>query len=230
MAATLETMLVLTRIKLKDLKVRQWSEPELVAAANEGKNELVKLIRQARSDYFETSVTGTMITAVAPNPTTITLPSDFAELKEIICTDAGYYDIGFTYCDQSDVRFKQALIDGGAFANGQGMFYYTITAEKTMLLSPGSDMALNYKIWYVKTIPDMQYPTDAPTGIPPEHYDYILTWMICECMRSNADPRLDLYQAKLGDQAKSVMVSVGQRQIKEAQFVTGFMESEEQWG
>jgi hypothetical protein len=230
MAATLETMLALTRLKLKDLRVRQWSEPELVASANEGKNELVKLIRQARSDYFETSVTGTMTTASAPNPTTITLPSDFAELKEIICTDSGYQDIGFTYCDQSDVRFKQALIDGGAFANGQGMFYYTITDERTLLLSPGSDVALNYKIWYVKTIPDMQFPSDAPTGIPPEHWDFIVTHMVCECMRSAADPRLDLYLAKMSDQGKSVRASVGQRQIKEAQFVDGYMESFENWG
>jgi hypothetical protein len=224
----LKTMLFKTRMILQDLEVRKVPEPFLLAAANEGKNELVKIIRQAHKNYFETTTTGTIAIATPPNPSDITLPSDFAELKQIMVTDTGFEDTGFIYKPHNHPEFQEALIMGGGFANGMGNFYYDIVGEKTMRLAPGSDVAFNYTLDYVATIADMALPTDSPTGIPAEHHDYIVTWMICEGMRSIGDIRLDSYLVKLEAQGDTVKESINDRQIKDPKFVRGYMQ-EEQW-
>jgi hypothetical protein len=228
MAANLQTMLTMTRVKIGDLSVRKVPESLLVMAANEGKNELVKIIRQAHKNYFEDSTTGTIATATPPNPSDITLPNDFAELKEIMITDTAYQDTGFIFKNHSAPEFKEALIMGGGFANGMGNFYYDIVGERTLRLAPGADIAMNYLMHYVKTIPDMVLPQDAPIGIPPEHWDFIVTWMICEAMRSIGDPKLDSYISKLEFQKETVLESVNDRQTKDPRFVRGYMQ-EEQW-
>jgi hypothetical protein len=228
MAVNLKSMLMRARLKLKDIAIRKFSEPDLIAAANEGKNELVKIIRQAREDFFLSSTTSTITVATPPNPSEITLPDDFMELKEIMVTSSGFEDLAFVYKDFADPEFRQALIDGGSFSSGQGSFYYDIVAEKTLRMAPGTDLALSVKIQYIPAIADMELPTDYPAGLPTEHSDFIVTWMICEGMRSVQDDRLGSYEAKLGYQRDSVIASVNQRQVREPQFVKGFMQ-EEQW-
>lgn len=227
MAADLKTMLVLSRMKLGDIAVRKFPEPLLIAAANEGKNELVKIIRQACENYFQEDYAATIPVAASPNASEITLPTDFASLREIRITTAGYEDIEFAYLNHSDPVFRIALIDGGAFANGAGTFFYDIVADRTLRLAPGSDMALAATISYMKTVPDMQLPTDYPVGIPLEHYDFIVTWIICEGMRAAKDPRLADYLAKMEYQKDMIVVSINDRQVKEPKFVTGYMQHEE---
>jgi hypothetical protein len=215
-----------TRQSIRDMGLRVWNDPELLQAANEGKNELVKIIRQAREDYFVTTTTGTITTASSPNPSVITLPADFAELKQIEVTTSGREDIRFTHLDRANPQFQDALVNGQGFAGGVGQFYYDIMGLDRMELAPGADEALGYLIYYVKTIPDMTAPTDTPTGIPPEHWDAIVTWMVCEALRSMGDNRLVAYEDKLSRQLENVVASVNARQIREAEFVRGFMEDE----
>lgn len=228
--SVLQTMLVMVRLKVGDVQVRKYPEPLLVMAANEGKNELVKIIQQAHEGFFQKETTGTIPIAAAPNSSDIILPEYFSELRQIEITDSGYEDIGFVYKNQSDPRFIQALIDGGSFSNGQGMFYYDFVGRSIMRLSPGSDVALNYKIKYMEPVYDLTLPTSAPAEIPPQHYDFIVTWIICECFRSSGDARLEAYERKLGLQRDSVVAEVNARQTREPQFVRGFMEAEEYWG
>jgi len=227
--SNLRGMITAARLTLRDLSVRSFPEPFFVGAANEGKNELAKIIRQARESYFEYAATGTITATSAPNPSEITLPDDFSELLQISITNVGYEDIGFIFLRQSDPRFHQALIDGGSFGSGAGVFYYDIVGLKTLRLAPGADIALTYAIKYTQIVADMTLPTDAPTAIPADYYDYIVTWMVCEALRSVGDQRLTLYLDKLERQKNSTVASVNARQVREPMFVRGYMESEESW-
>lgn len=224
----LQTMLSLARMRLKDMRVRVIPEPLLVAAANEGKNELVKIIRQARENFFEKSSTGTIAATTTPNSSSITLPSDFSEMRNLAITTASYEDIQFMFKSQSDLLFKSALIDGGSFATGHGTFYYDFYGQNSLILAPGADIALAYKMDYISTVPDMVRPDDYPAGIPAEHYDFIVTWMVTDCLRVQADPRLQAFLQKLDNQATSVKLSIASRQIKEPEYVRAYME-EEMW-
>lgn len=224
----LRTMITQVRVKLKDLSVRSFQEPEIIFALNEGKDELVKIIRNANESFFEDTATGTISSTTTPNYSTISLPTDFAQLRQIGITSSGMEDIGFIKMNQSDARFKAALLDGGSFAGGQHAFYYDFVGLSTLILAPGADVDLAYKLDYIKTVPDMALPADTPSEIPAEHHGFIVTWAIVELL-PDGDPRIEKYKSKLDFQKDSTIASVNTRQVKEPEFVVGFME-EEFWG
>jgi hypothetical protein len=221
----LKTMIFQVRTKVKDLAVRQFHEHEIIAALNEGKNECVKLIRQADENYFEGTASATISSTTVPHYSQITLPVDCAEIRDIKITTSGMEDVNFIKLSQSDQRFKNALLDGGSFAGGMSTFYWDFWGD-SIILAPGSDTELTCKLHYIKLVPDMYMPDSYPQGIPIEDYDFIVTWAICECMRSNKDDRLNQYLDKLSFQKDSVVASVNSRQAKEPEFVVGFMEEE----
>lgn len=222
----LRDMLLNTRIRIKDLGMRRWQEIELRAAINEGKNELAKLIRQSRRDYFISESTGTIGIATAPNPSLITCPVDFIELKEIEVTTSGFTFLEFIHMDSSDPQFRRMLRIGGSFGSGSGFFFYDVRGVSQILLAPGTDIALDYKMAYVQTIPDLTLPTDEPTLIPSEHHDFIVTYAVCECLREMRDEQLPDYLDKLQRQREMIAESVADNQIKEPVFVRSFMEGE----
>ena len=224
----LRTMITQVRLTMRDTAIRAFQEPEIVYALNEGKDELVKIIRDANESFFETTATGTISSTTTPNASEITLPSDFAQLRNIKITTSGQEDTTFQRMNHSDPRFQFALIDGGSFANGQGIFFYDFVGLSTMILAPGCDVDLGYSMSYIKTVTDMGLATDTPSEIPAEHHAFIVTWAITECMRKIQDNRLQEYISKLEFQRESVIAGVNMRQTKEAEFVTGFME-EEYW-
>lgn len=228
MPSTFRAMITAVRIPLRDMRVRMASDPEIAQYLNEGKNELVKVIRQANENFFQTSTSTTISTTTAPNPSIVSLPTDFAELRNLKVTNVGYEDIAFEKMSQSDNRFKQALIDGGNFASGRGLFFYDFVAS-TIRFSPGADIDLGLTIEYIQTISDMTLPDDYPTGIPTEHSDFMVTWATRECLRSIKDPRKTDWDEKIDEQGTRIIESVNTRQIREPKFVIGFME-EEYWG
>jgi hypothetical protein len=225
----LKTMVFMVRTKVKDLAVKVFHEAEIVSALNEGKNECVKIIRQANENYFEETYTGTISTTASPNYAQITLPTDFSELRNLQVTNIGLEDTTFTRLNQSDPRFRTACLDSGSYTSGLGIMYWDFVGKDYMIFAPAPEIDLGYKMHYIKTIPDMGLPDSYPIGIPAENFDYIVTWAICECMRTYKDNRLDDYLIKLEYQRRAIIESVNTRQVKEPQFVTGYMENE-YWG
>lgn len=222
----LQQILFSARAKLKDLGMKRWRESELVAAANEGKNVLVQLIRQARQDYFEISVSITIPVAVAPNASEATLPADFVQVKDLEITTADYEWIQFLNLDRTDPRFKYALREGGTFLSGEGTFFYDIVGKTKIVFSPGSDIALACKLSYIQNVADMAYPTDTPSPIPVEYHDFIVSFIVCECQRETNDPQLVGNLDKLQRQKESIAMSVADLQVREPNYVRGFMEGE----
>jgi hypothetical protein len=215
------------RGRLKDQGMKRWRDPELVLAANEAKNELVKIIRQSKRDYFTTASTFSISPAPAQwIPTGFVLPDDFSQLKDIQITDAGYEWIQFVHIDMADPRFKQMIETGGSFASGEGFFYYDIAGRESVIVAPSPDIVLNGIMYYSQTVPDMAFPTDEPTGIPIEHQDFIVNFIVCECLRETNDPQLSGYLDKLEKQREMLLESLADQQVREPQFVRGFMEGE----
>lgn len=224
MSLTLKEMISRSRLILGDLSATKWSDPELVHYANEGMRELAKLIRTANQDFFQGTTTGTFSATTAPNPTDITLPSDFAFLKDIRITSDGYTGIEFYALDQSDSRFQSAL-NAGSDAY-PGVFYYDILGLQTLRLAPGSIISLAYLIEYIAVPAEMTTPLSEPTGIPEEHRDWIVTYMVMECLRSRADERLIGFEEKASRQAARIADAVATRQRREPKYVIGYLEEE----
>jgi hypothetical protein len=72
----------------------------------------------------------------------------------------------------------------------------------------------------------MMYPGDTLVGVPRETWDIVVTWAVCEGLRSMGDNRLSDYEKKLEYQQTLIINSINTRQSKEPVFVTGFMESD----
>lgn len=214
----LQEMLIRSRLTLRDLGVKKVSDFFLIRSANEGKNELRKLIGQAKQDFFVTSANGTITTAAPSNPSTIALPADFSQLRDITVTQDGYQSVSLMKWDRNDVVFKYHLRTTFSWTTGStGTFFYDIVGLGTMHLVPATAVTMTCVVTYVQEVADLALLTDAPSAIPAEHHDFIPTWMITEALRSVGDARLASYTDKLKMQGEQVAASVGVRALNEPQ-------------
>jgi len=230
---SLRNFLYLARTQLDDMSVQKISEGLLLGAANEGKNELVKLIRRARQDYFQKFTVLTVPIADPLDPSEMDLPDEFSILKDLQIKTAGYENVKFFPADRSSETFRQAIINRRFNSQNSGYFFYDVGSGSNtpgvlsvLKLAPGSDINLSLKVVYDGTVLDMTEPDDEPTPIPPEHWDYIVTWMVCNALRTKTDPRLASFESKLKYQGERVVDSVGIRQVRDPVFVTGYLENE----
>jgi hypothetical protein len=223
----LRDILFIARSQLRDLGVKTFTDAELIAYANISKCDIVSMMREAREDFFLATTTSTVATTTTPNPSTVTLPSDFLELKELMCVNTGYEDICFLARDMTSPQFRRALIDGGSFGNGTGLVFYDIYGNSTLMFSPGFDMALNIKIDYIKDVADMFLPTDECTDIPDTLHHAIPTGIVCQALRGTGDPRLAQFELFRKEQMDEARITIQPRQIREPKFATGFMEWDE---
>lgn len=214
------------RGKLKDQGMKRWRDPELVIAANEAKDDLVAILRQAKRDYFVTTSTFSVTATPYPYQCGFTLPSDFVQLKDLQITDAGYEWIEFVHIDMADPRFKGMASIGGSFLNGEGFFYYDIVGRGSIVLAPAPELTLNGLMYYANSIGDMAFPTDTPSGIPEEFHDYLVTYVVAECLRETGDGQLQGYLDKLEKAREDILQISADQQVREPQFVRGFMEGE----
>jgi hypothetical protein len=223
----LQTMLFIARSQIRDLGVKKISDPELIAFVNNGKCDLVSMIREAREDYFIATTTSTVTATTSPNPSIVTLPTNFLELKELKITTSGYEYIDFVASDRSRQQFRSALLDGGSFGSGTGIVLYDVYGNSTLMLAPGFDVTLSLQIDYIYDVPDMALPADEPTDIPDNLHFYIPTAATCQALRALGDPRLANFEKQRKDSMDEARISIQPRQIREAKFVRGYMEDEE---
>lgn len=224
----LKQMLVEARLVLKDVGLKSTADALLIGSANEAKDEVVQIMRQAREDFFFASTTSTVVTAVPPNASTIVLPTNFILLKDLYCNDSGYEGIVFVNLDRADPRFRRALIDGGSYQAGNSVAYYDIFGNSNLILAPGFDLALNITVDYIKTVVDMVSLEDEPEGIPVEYHHYMVSHMITEALRMAASPELSAWESHLAEKKEFLQQNIQPRQIKEPKFVRGFGE-EDSW-
>lgn len=227
--STLKKFLLRVRSNLDDMNVRQWPEPLLVDAINEGKNQLTAVIRRADQDFFFTTGTGSVNVVTAGNPSVITLPADFLEFKDLALTSAGFENVMFTHLDRSDERFKMMLNTQPDVSEGVEV-YFDIVANAAIHLAPGFKTAYNYRLGYIKQVADLVLLTDTLADVPIEHHDYVVAYAVAEALRSKkgGDPRLASWEAKVAAiEKRSWFSGVNRRFFGEVKFVTGYSGMEE---
>ncbi len=224
----LQNFLVNTRLVLKDVGVKTLPDPLLVTFANEGKNELYRLIRSTRTDYFLTSSNMTMSAGTPPAPNIITLPADFSQLKDMLCTTLSVTGITFSNptaiqflgWDRNDVVFKSLMRSTLSVTDGVGliMFFDVIGSTEIQVVpclgaAGGAMVAVNY----VAVPADMVVPADTPSTIPAEYHPFITNYMIAEAMRATGDQRLGAYDSKVTALRESIGKSVSTRALGQPQ-------------
>jgi len=223
----LKEILFIARSRLRDLGVKKYSEAELIASINEGICDMSSVIRQAREDYFLTSTTSVIASASPPNPSVMTLPDDFLELKNLWVLDQGFTDINFLASDMNIAQYRRALIDGGSFGSGSGVILYDIYGNSAIQFAPGFDIPLTIRADYIQMVPDLALPEDIPSLIPTKWHNDIPDYAVLEALRGTGDPRAASYAEKVKDSEKKLAIGIQPRQVREAKFAKGYMEEEE---
>jgi len=193
------------------MSVRIWTEPALIQSANEGKNELAKLLRHTREDYFMMTATGTISAPAAGTAAEITLPTDFAEFKDIEATTPGFANLVWSPLDRTDPIFRDRVVSPPILTDGMAV-YYDIVARATMQLA-GITSALAYRLYYIQLVPDMVLHTDTPSAIPQEHWNFIVNWVVTDALRAVNDPRYGAFFDKLKMQSELVVNAAQQRRV-----------------
>jgi hypothetical protein len=76
---------------------------------------------------------------------------------------------------------------------------------------------MTVQIFYIAVPSDLSVLTDSPSTIPIEYHDYILTYMVLECMRASNDPRVANYTEKLTAQGTKIAAALKARSLNEPQ-------------
>jgi hypothetical protein len=229
----LSDFVVQTRIILKDIGLKALPDPALVRFANEGKNDLYRMMRTSLQDFFVTSATMSVSCNAPPDANSIALPADFSQLKDIMCTSLVTLNgtvsttvsnptaVEFLQWERHDIVFKHNLRNTFSGTTGVGqVFYYDLIGTGVIQFVPpigstGSTMTV--QITYVAVPADLALLTDQPTTIPVEYHDYILTYMVLECMRASSDTRAVSYNDKLQAQGLKIAAALKARALNEPQ-------------
>ena len=142
------------------------SDGELYAWANDGNIEVEKILREQMDDYFvrimnsSTDTTAEKIMGIDYTPSTslrlaadtarFTLPPDFETLRSMRCVTSSYEYMRFIPLDLSTREFQSQLRRASTDTFSPGIdLLYDIIGERTLLIAPQLNSAIDIEIAYV---------------------------------------------------------------------------------
>jgi hypothetical protein len=160
---TLTQMLAAVRVNLDEATAAFWTDANLFSVLTRAAHAVATEVRKLRADYFLRPMASTDVSetiygetyapsalAIVAGTTTYTLPPDLVELKMIECITSGYEDVTFVHKDLAHPGFRSVRAAATA-SQSPSVLYFDVTGERTLILTPPSDIALNLRIWYVSS-------------------------------------------------------------------------------
>jgi hypothetical protein len=158
-----------------------YTEPELLAWANDGNLEVEKMIRTLMDDYFSkfmntsTDTTAQKLGGIDFTPSVtlkipamtsqITLPPNFNTMLSIRVVTAGSEYMEFEHTDLNSRIFQEYLRVPSDYSTPPGgRIYYDIIGEQTLYIAPQLSAPLDIEIVYISdTMPLVRYATGTLT-------------------------------------------------------------------
>lgn len=169
---TVTQLLLDLRTNLDETTASYWTDARLIAFLNQALHLVWLEVKRLKADYFdvERNSTDGSVTilgesydcsgfALASGTTRYTLPPDVAELKLIECITSGYEWLRFTFKDLThpDFRYWRSVTDS---LDPRG-FLVDLTGERTMVIAPKPNRALDLRINYVPILDTLTTGTDT---------------------------------------------------------------------
>ena len=211
-----------------------WVDTEVNWAVNFVKDELWKIIKDAREDFFLylTGTTPYYSLSIVANTHTYTLPTDLVEVRQIIpdptATD-GTEGYRYTNLDINHPDFIRARLSStgvSATAGTPTEFYYDLVGSKYdgtlyLHLAPTPQTSHTIFITYIRSLPDMI--TDSHTcDIPPEHHKIMVPMTISYLMMKDRDQGYEIWKADWKDRLNQVKSTIAKRQTAGGETVISF--------
>lgn len=159
------------RIRLGSL-ANAFTTDQYLSFANEGVSEVWSVIKSLDLDYFggssqdTTPANDNAFVDLSTSVREYDLPKDCRELRAIECLTTGFEDRVFEYRQFNDPVFMQSRRESTATGAGTGTtfssvfnrYYYTVHGTQ-MILAQYPEGTLNVKLWYIKSLNDIDLNT-----------------------------------------------------------------------
>lgn len=139
-----------------------WTDTELNRYLNQAQRDLYNAVRSVKSDFFIKSIP----LSVSNGDSEVNLPSDFAAVKSLRITDAGYNDVIFYPLDRSNEEFIYGLSSEVTISNPSRIFFdvYLDTSSTSpqmkIIFSPIFRDNFNIELIYISTLSDLSNDND----------------------------------------------------------------------
>ncbi len=151
-----------------------WNDTEINYAINRGQQEIYKIIKRARADYFTRILRSTdaplRIFGADFDPSTLrwtsgqgnyTMPPDFVRMRLI--TDLSTDRVRLTASDLSKSEFR-VFMNSNAVGNGSE-FLYDVLGVRTIVVRPLPDSVRDFEYIYEKTLPSLRDVSFTPVFV-----------------------------------------------------------------
>src|SRR3990167_5581702 len=196
----------------------QWTNTELLAALNKGKDRLWDIIRMAREDYFQVAAVTPLSLVVATKE--YALAGAVRQLVGLRCTTSGYEDLRFRRVDQSAREFqdRDALPAGDNTSDSE--MIYDLIGTGTIKFADFPPTALTVAYDYIGYLSDYTLSGSSTVDINDELTEYMeayATWKVLGKMPS--DTRIKFWGSEITRLEVVALKSVGKRNIRESEYV-----------
>ena len=235
---TLEQLRTSVRDRLDESTASFWTNAQLDRYINRAKDRVWNRVKALKEDYFSISRSSTdgSLTilgetyaassfALVAGTRSYTLPPDFSEMKLIEVITSNYEDTRFIYRDLAhpDMRAMLEVTDNQT----PTQFLFDIIAERTMIIAPKSDTALDLRITYVQVFPDMTTSSDELT-MPHPLYLSVEEYATMFALRQDRSPDAAMYESS-GDKIIAEMFGAHARQTQDTESAVGYLSDWTGW-
>jgi len=172
----------------------------LLSFINEGHAEVWAILKTLDDDYFvedsqaTTSTDDDYLAALTTATREYNLPANVRDIRLIEVTlPAGYEEIRFEYRKMSDPEFiaarKFAAAQGAGTGTQDGVYFYTIVGKRTLMLAQYPEAAFTLKIWYVRSLDDIDFVTEVSEILHP-YSKKIVTFALERALKTLQDEAL----------------------------------------
>ena len=231
---TLSDLRSAVRLNLDEPSPSFWSNANLTTFINRAKDRVWTDVRKVKDDYFiirRTSLDGSLTIlgesysasgfAIAAGTTDYTMPHDLVELKLIQVITSGYEHVRFQMADLTDPGFRRAMeVTENTAPN---VFYADLVGERTMVIAPKSDTALDLRITYVRKLADLSDDSDE-LEMPDPLYLAVEAYATSHAMMEDRDPNSTVWELR-GQRLVADFVGAIARQTQNPRLVRDFFEA-----
>jgi hypothetical protein len=171
---TVAQLLLDVRTNLDENTASFWTDTQLISYIDQAQHVVWTEVKKLKGDdYFDiernsTDGTVTILTenydcasfAIAASTTNYTLPPDVAEVKLIDCITSGYEHVRFVFKDRAHPDFRAARQIVETLDPSVG-FYCDLMGERTLVIAPKSNRALDLRLSYMPILGTLTATTDT---------------------------------------------------------------------
>lgn len=223
MIKTLKNARDAVRDNIQEASAAFWSDAELNRYINRAKDDLATAISLVNENFFLESDT----ISVVAGTTKYELDAGFFRLKNIRTTTSGKEEMVWLPAKMNSKAFNDGLnASYSAGLENKMMYdiYHDISNKKNYLyISPIPSGALTLNVDFISVVPDLSGDSDVFAIFDP-YVGYIIDKATFYALSKGPSGDFKTPLKEANDKLEKIMTNCGRPQIKDSEFVDGFME------